>query len=601
MRSPSPAVEHKEATRYTPTQTATGQRPVREMAGDGGVACADRPALSLLPRTFLSKKVATIASEGSEEQELQAIEDFFASAILGSSMASAKEAKYIPNGVGDPSKPHSEDGHSAGVANARDEVQGRRPALGRKRAHFSFNPNVSDSHLNMDLKSSVDHIEDPDELFSAFENIECARKELKKQMGEVALDSSPNVQWEAARKYRPGILGFEDIDKGEEIDFLQERLKIKSTNVEKISLPPLDGIRIKDVLKMGSKLAAENFGRSSTNRVSPTVASSPLAAISVLRRRISQLDPLQDPFSVLSSNEKPSPENSSPDEGSKERTLSSPLLEHPDVVGMEVENTSSLEHSAEARCMLSHKGKMQPTCTEADKIIPTNTPLGNSEDLHCPTNGITDHSAVHASAIDMTDAIGSTSFNSSCEDNASVVNMHIGAIPEKIDRDNEELPSGTPDGGSIGPSAGLCDRMDPDDGNPDNETSIDTFRNDCDNNGKEAPASGGRGQSSGNAASDIPNDECSGNSSASPEQNDKENQMDLTASINASLEVEAPRKRQNRQGRDAPRHSLAGLPTLVGVKYSSPAEDGRKQKQVLKIKSYVSEEYAGLVQKIALH
>lgn len=44
---------------------------------------------------------------------------------------------------------------------------------------------------------------------------------------------------------------------------------------------------------------------------------------------------------------------------------------------------------------------------------------------------------------------------------------------------------------------------------------------------------------------------------------------------------------------------LAGLATVIGLKYASPAkEDG---KRTLKVKSYVSDEYKELVDHAALH
>lgn len=51
------------------------------MAGGGGVGCADPSAVVLLPRTFSSKKAAAVVSVNSEEQELEAIQDFFTSVV----------------------------------------------------------------------------------------------------------------------------------------------------------------------------------------------------------------------------------------------------------------------------------------------------------------------------------------------------------------------------------------------------------------------------------------------------------------------------------------------------------------------------------------
>lgn len=42
---------------------------------------------------------------------------------------------------------------------------------------------------------------------------------------------------------------------------------------------------------------------------------------------------------------------------------------------------------------------------------------------------------------------------------------------------------------------------------------------------------------------------------------------------------------------------MAGLPTVIGMKYSSPSG----KEPVLKVKSYVSEEYSELLEIVSLH
>ncbi|KAG1367623.1 putative centromere protein C [Cocos nucifera] len=166
---------------------------------------ADFFALPLLPRTLGAHlHVAPVLSVAQEEE---AIRNVFKSMALEGSKEFLEQAQQIMKSCSNFPVPHSEDGDKATVANGKDRPQGRRPALGRKRAQFSLKSNPSHSVPNVDFDSGIDHIEDPEEYFFAFEQLENADKELKKLRGEVSTDLMQHHQSATARKRRPGILG----------------------------------------------------------------------------------------------------------------------------------------------------------------------------------------------------------------------------------------------------------------------------------------------------------------------------------------------------------------------------------------------------------
>lgn len=100
---------------------------------------------------------------------------------------------------------YSEDESHA--ANCEDRPKERRPALGRKRAKFTLKPIPSSSLPTIDFSSRIDHIDDPEEYFSVFEQLENAEKELKKLRGEVSTDIVQTGQLTTGRKRRPGLRG----------------------------------------------------------------------------------------------------------------------------------------------------------------------------------------------------------------------------------------------------------------------------------------------------------------------------------------------------------------------------------------------------------
>ncbi|KAL5975612.1 hypothetical protein ACLOJK_019937 [Asimina triloba] len=107
-------------------------------------------------------------------------------------------------------------------ANCVDNQQKRRPALGLRRAKFSFKPTQSQPVPLPDPVLSIDHLKDPGEFFAACERLETflpfmfigssdeltdAEKELKKSRGDTLVDPFEKPKDRKVRLRRQGILG----------------------------------------------------------------------------------------------------------------------------------------------------------------------------------------------------------------------------------------------------------------------------------------------------------------------------------------------------------------------------------------------------------
>ncbi|KAJ0971274.1 hypothetical protein J5N97_019233 [Dioscorea zingiberensis] len=341
---------------------------------------ADSSIFSLLPRT-LGTTPCVESTDAPKTYELDSFRALIKSKVGKGSNEVLDQAQVIHKTSSSILSLYSEDGHKAIVENGNDQPQVRRPALGRKRAQFSLKSNSSASLPSIDVNSSIDHIEDPEEYFLAFEKLENAGKELKKLRGDVSNDLLPNHSSPATRNRRPGILGktasykhhfpsqndavaalpqeeisdrtlssppktsvdtipgnvlqpreieepgpvvdreaisdsiaeeekighildellssFKDVHGNEEVAFLQEKLKIKTIDVEKIRLPEMTSFKRKDpeIVKNIARKAEGSLRPMS----SPILLSSPLAAISLLQRRIPLKSPVRDPFSMYPS------------------------------------------------------------------------------------------------------------------------------------------------------------------------------------------------------------------------------------------------------------------------------------------------------------
>ena len=118
------------------------------------------------------------------------------------------------------------------------------------------------------------------------------------------------------------LYSFEYVKEGEEIEFLEKRLGIKSINTNKVCLPPLDGCCGNNILITDVQTTRNVFGTSKMD--SRNTTRSPLASIAELKRRVLQdlrKDPLEDPFDLESLSDSSS-ENSSLNEGKSMCTLS---------------------------------------------------------------------------------------------------------------------------------------------------------------------------------------------------------------------------------------------------------------------------------------
>ncbi|CAA6666296.1 unnamed protein product [Spirodela intermedia] len=267
---------------------------------------------------------------------------------------------------------------------------------------------------------------------------------------------------------------------------------------------------------------------------------------------------------------------------------------------------------------------------------PTSITLAHAKGLHCQSDGIADPCTEGVSVLDSANVIVPTVIDFSSEDENDGVDPEE-FITSEADCQDEDLPLGPINSNTITTSARvLADKVPIDTtlGNSGNAESLeigDSTKDKADDV-QEGHASNGKEHSSIDGVSNVPVGGCSGNSSVLHEHNTEENQT----SVSSSLEVEAPQRRQSKQRKAARRQSLADagtawqcgvrrstrirtkplahwrgerllyarihdtLPTVIGLKYASPAKGGQEA-PVLRVKSYVSEEYADLVQKVALH
>ncbi|URE10632.1 hypothetical protein MUK42_04575 [Musa troglodytarum] len=162
---------------------------------------ADFSLLSLLPRTLGGALRADPPPLDAHETEvIKALLD----SVVGSKEV-LEQAHAINNSCRNVVN-SSQDGNKTILADVKNRLVSRRPALGRKRAQFSLKPISSNPVPDVDFNSQIDHLDDPEEYFFAFEQLENAGKELKKLRGEVATEPTKNQQV-TGRKRRPGILG----------------------------------------------------------------------------------------------------------------------------------------------------------------------------------------------------------------------------------------------------------------------------------------------------------------------------------------------------------------------------------------------------------
>ncbi|XP_023514571.1 centromere protein C-like [Cucurbita pepo subsp. pepo] len=90
---------------------------------------------------------------------------------------------------------------------AEENPQERRPALNRKRARFSLKPDARQPPVSLEPKIDIKQLKDPEELFLAYERLENAKREIRKQTEAVLKDLNLQNPSTNIRQRRPGILG----------------------------------------------------------------------------------------------------------------------------------------------------------------------------------------------------------------------------------------------------------------------------------------------------------------------------------------------------------------------------------------------------------
>ncbi|CAM0881721.1 unnamed protein product [Alopecurus aequalis] len=131
-------------------------------------------------------------------------------ALLGGPLKRSKElmeqARLVLKERGDIQKLYQEDGVkvAAAAVNGKNNQQGRRPGLDRKRARFSLKPPQSNPVQEVDF-SQLLTIEDPEEYFLTCDQLEEADKEMKRLRGEVPTETADHHRPVEPPKKRPGM------------------------------------------------------------------------------------------------------------------------------------------------------------------------------------------------------------------------------------------------------------------------------------------------------------------------------------------------------------------------------------------------------------
>ncbi|KAI3455391.1 hypothetical protein Pfo_012054 [Paulownia fortunei] len=167
---------------------------------------------SLFPRTIRASADVPVPIDS---KDLDSIHNFMKSLELRSPEKLMNEAKRIVDGGAEllesnlASFAENVGITDAIVAKGKDRPQDRRPGLGlaRKRAPFSLRTSVSQPSVSLEPTLNIDHLQDPDEFFDAYERMENAKKEIQKQLGGSKDNLSLYKPSNNARRRRPGILG----------------------------------------------------------------------------------------------------------------------------------------------------------------------------------------------------------------------------------------------------------------------------------------------------------------------------------------------------------------------------------------------------------
>ncbi|XP_077211731.1 centromere protein C-like isoform X2 [Tasmannia lanceolata] len=575
------------------------------------------------------------------------------------------------------------------IANDEGQPPRRRPALGRKRAQFSFKAGQSEPTSQAEPSFNIDNLQDPNEFFAAFEMRENAKKELKKLRGETSTEPIHHHNSTATRPRRPGILGkrftykhlypapadnmenlalsqeifkvkspppskatpdmlleatdgfgaskekentggeflavsqgkgsltemenrigsildelmytCRDLGGDETATLLQEKLNIKPLILDKLSLPDLSSVQINDrkpsnprcrksfsVLQQSIKaMVSRKTPVKGPRRVeSPTFSKtsrSPSSLMPTLQRRISQLDPTRDPFSMPLDFDMSPVENTTVVEGVG-HSLSPPI----DITGLSTNDHATSEKIDLQRSSFS--GKLPAPMLEGDNSFENNinSPKLLTEESAFPfEKPLSDNSYRFDSDMDVTP----NGLDTSLQDKEK--NM----LPEPSASQEPDLLLESPTIQTAHSSGNQSDHASP--------------------TAETVPPMGGHSE----------------NPSILSEQNNEELQEPASILPNRRKEPKTATRRGRKKAELSRRQSLAGagtswksgvrrsnriktrpleywrgerflfgrihdsLPTVIGVKCSSPSN----KEPVLKVKSFVDKKYAELIEIAALH
>nr|GEX13118.1 centromere protein C-like isoform X1 [Tanacetum cinerariifolium] len=141
---------------------------------------------SLFPKLFGDSK------DAAKCKDVESIHRFMTARALQNPDKYKEEARLVKDGVSE-------------LLNTKENVnpQEKRPALVRKRAKFSMKPNASDSSTILEPTLQMDQLRDPDEFFAAYERVENAKKEIRRQIGEDPNEAK--VSTTTVRQRRPEL------------------------------------------------------------------------------------------------------------------------------------------------------------------------------------------------------------------------------------------------------------------------------------------------------------------------------------------------------------------------------------------------------------
>lgn len=208
---------HLSTTTNPLSLSRTNMVPMPKAAAAAAIAGAVDPlsgfsGLSFFPRTIRASADAPVPAA---PKDLDSVHNIMKSLKeLRSPEKLMSEAKKIVDGGANLPSKFSSFAENVSVVNdlaakVKDRPRERRPGLGIARKKASFSLKTSISHPPADLESTmdIDHLEDPDAFFDAYEKIEKANKEIQKQQGggmdNIDLYKPSNNE----RRRRPGILG----------------------------------------------------------------------------------------------------------------------------------------------------------------------------------------------------------------------------------------------------------------------------------------------------------------------------------------------------------------------------------------------------------